>query len=62
MLDREGADGPADVAVIGDEQTVAARLDELQASGVAEFSAHVFGADTEERDRTRALLRTLTAH
>jgi len=26
---------------------------------VAEFSAHIFGAGTEERDRTRALLRTL---
>jgi 5,10-methylenetetrahydromethanopterin reductase len=56
MLDREGAGGPEDVAIIGDERSVGARLEELQAAGVAEFAAHVFGASDEDRARTRALL------
>ena len=29
----------------------------MRAAGVAEISAHVFGANPEERDRTRAFLR-----
>ena len=56
MLDREGADGPADVALIGDEAVVGERLEELAAGGVAEFAGHVFGPADEDRDRTRAFL------
>ena len=56
MLDREGAEGPADVAIIGDEQTVTERIDGIRAAGVGEFSAHVFGVTPEDRDRTRAFL------
>lgn len=37
MLDREGYAGPEDAAIIGDEQTVSQRLDELAAAGVDEF-------------------------
>ena len=58
MLDREGFAGPEDAAIIGDEQTVSQRLDELSASGVDEFVASVFDADAETRARTRALLRS----
>ncbi|SEH51769.1 F420-dependent oxidoreductase, MSMEG_4879 family [Mycolicibacterium rutilum] len=58
MLDREGFAGPEDAAIIGDEDTVAQRLDELSASGVDEFVASVFDADPETRARTRALLRS----
>ena len=61
MLDREGAESPADVAIIGDEQSVTERIEEIRAAGVAEISAHVFGADPEERDRTRAFLRPTQA-
>ena len=57
MLDREGFAGPEDAAIIGDEQTVANRLDELSASGVDEFVGAVFDASAEVRARTRALLR-----
>ena len=39
MLDREGYAGPEDAAIIGDEQTVSQRLDELSAAGVDEFTA-----------------------
>ena len=56
MLDREGYAGPEDAAIIGDEQTVSQRLDELSAAGVDEFTASVFDASSEERARTRALL------
>ncbi len=58
MLDREGYANPEDAAIIGDEKTVSDRLDELSAVGVDEFSAVVFDASPEVRDRTRALLRT----
>lgn len=58
MLDREGYAGPEDAAIIGDEETVSARLDELSAAGVDEFTASVFDASAEGRARTRALLLT----
>lgn len=61
MLDREGFAGPADAAIIGDEETVSQRLDELGASGVDEFVASVFDADSEARARTRSLLRSKDA-
>jgi 5,10-methylenetetrahydromethanopterin reductase len=57
MLDREGYANPEDAAIIGDENTVSDRLDELSAAGVDEFAAVVFDASPEIRDRTRALLR-----
>ncbi|MGV0836724.1 TIGR03564 family F420-dependent LLM class oxidoreductase, partial [Mycolicibacterium thermoresistibile] len=56
MLDREGYAEPQDAAIIGDEQTVSERLDELAAAGVDEFTAALFDADAEARARTRALL------
>jgi F420-dependent oxidoreductase-like protein len=58
MLDREGYAGPEDAAIIGDEQTVSERLDELRAAGVDEFTASVFDSSPEVRARTRALLLT----
>lgn len=58
MLDREGYANPEDAAIIGDEKTVSDRLDELSALGVDEFSAAVFDASPEVRERTRALLLT----
>jgi F420-dependent oxidoreductase-like protein len=56
MLDREGYAGPEDAAIIGDEQTVSDRLDELAAAGVDEYTALVFDTSAETRARTRALL------
>ena len=57
MLDREGAAAPEDVVLIGDEATVAQRLDELRAGGVDEFIGFPFDSSAEGRARTRALLR-----
>jgi 5,10-methylenetetrahydromethanopterin reductase len=58
MLDREGYSGPEDAAIIGDENTVSERLDELAKAGVDEFAAVTFDPSPEGRERTRALLRT----
>jgi 5,10-methylenetetrahydromethanopterin reductase len=58
MLDREGARGPGDVAVVGDEETVAAQLHRLFERGATGFRASVFGT-AEERQRTYALLSEL---
>jgi 5,10-methylenetetrahydromethanopterin reductase len=60
MLDREGASGPADVAVIGDEDAVAEQLRQLGEIGATDLSLPVFGS-SEERQRTEALLATLSA-
>ena len=57
MLDREGFAGPEDAALIGDEQTVSERLDQVRAAGVDEFVAATFDPSAESRARTRALLR-----
>jgi 5,10-methylenetetrahydromethanopterin reductase len=59
MLDREGAATVADVAFIGDEATVAGRLDELAASGCTEMAASMFGSP-EDQARTMAFLATRT--
>jgi 5,10-methylenetetrahydromethanopterin reductase len=60
MLDREGAAGPADVAIVGDEDAVAAQISTLAAAGVTDFVAAEYtgGADGA---RTRDFLRTLLA-
>jgi F420-dependent oxidoreductase-like protein len=58
MLDREGAAGPADVAIVGDEGAVGAQIAALAEIGVTDFVAGEYtgGADGA---RTRAFLRTL---
>jgi 5,10-methylenetetrahydromethanopterin reductase len=57
MLDREGAAGPADVAVVGDETAVAAQLDALAEAGVTDFVAGEY-ARGQDAVRTREFLRT----
>lgn len=42
MLDREGVEGPADVAVIGDESAVGEQLERLAEAGVTDFLAAIF--------------------
>ncbi|MFC5835122.1 TIGR03564 family F420-dependent LLM class oxidoreductase [Nonomuraea insulae] len=52
MLDREGAAEPGNVAIVGDEDTVLAKLEELKQAGVTDF----VGAPFANRERTRNLL------
>jgi 5,10-methylenetetrahydromethanopterin reductase len=58
MLDREGAAGPADVAIVGDEPAVRTGVGQLADAGVTEYVASIFGS-REERAETRALLQSL---
>jgi F420-dependent oxidoreductase-like protein len=58
MLDKEGAEGPADVAIAGDEATVEAEVRRLADSGTTDFAAAVFGS-SEERARTIDVLAGL---
>ena len=56
MLDREGAAGPGDVALAGDEATVRAALGELRDAGVTDFAAAPYPADEGALKRTREFL------
>ncbi|MDQ1479350.1 MAG: hypothetical protein QOI44_211 [Actinomycetota bacterium] len=58
MLDREGAAGPADVAIVGDAASVTKELGRMADSGATEFVASIFG-DRFERAETRALLKSM---
>jgi F420-dependent oxidoreductase-like protein len=60
MLDREGAAGPADVALVGDEAAVAAQITNLADAGVTDFVAGEF-ARGDDAVRTREFLKTLLA-
>jgi len=59
MLDREGVEGPADVAVVGDESAVGEQLTRLAEAGVTDFLAAIYpvGKDpAASLARTRATL------
>jgi 5,10-methylenetetrahydromethanopterin reductase len=58
MLDREGAGGPADVAMVGDETAVQKQVLALADAGVTEYVASIFGS-RDERAQTRALLKSM---
>jgi 5,10-methylenetetrahydromethanopterin reductase len=58
MLDREGAADPSDIAILGDEEAAFGVLEELRAAGVTEFGAAELGRTPDERERTRAFLRS----
>jgi F420-dependent oxidoreductase-like protein len=58
MLDREGVEGPADLAIVGDESQVSAEIQKVEDAGATQFSAAVFG-NAEERRRTIDLIATL---
>jgi 5,10-methylenetetrahydromethanopterin reductase len=60
MLDKEGAAGPGDVAITGDEDTVAAQITELADAGVTDFVAGEYGRGPDQQ-RTRDLLKSLMA-
>ena len=46
MLDREGAAGPADIAIVGDENQLRGQIKRFQDMGVTDFNAAIM--DTEE--------------
>ena len=59
MLDKEGAAGPADIAIIGSASEVADRIMALAEIGVTDFAAVEFGATPDEVAETRAMVKSL---
>ncbi|MEI7915139.1 MAG: TIGR03564 family F420-dependent LLM class oxidoreductase [Mycobacteriaceae bacterium] len=57
MLDREGVEGPADIAIIGSAAQVQERIGALAEIGVTDFAAVEFGATPEEIVETREALK-----
>lgn len=57
MLDREGAAGPGDVAICGDEAFVESEIDRLRDIGVTDFNAAIVPVETGGFDRTYELLK-----
>jgi F420-dependent oxidoreductase-like protein len=58
VLDREGAAGPADVSIVGDEQAVTSQLGHLAEIGATDFVAIPTG-DDDDRRRTLEHLASL---
>jgi len=58
MLDKEGAGGPADVAIVGDEAVLDAALDRLRDVGVTDFDAAIMPMDADTNARTLDYLQT----
>ncbi|HXK33910.1 MAG TPA: TIGR03564 family F420-dependent LLM class oxidoreductase [Dehalococcoidia bacterium] len=62
MLDKEGAAGPADVAIVGSEREVERHVRDLASAGATDFFAAMFpvGSDPQASlARTRELLKSL---
>jgi len=55
MMDKEGAESPADVGFLGDEDHVIASIEKLAAAGATDFIAVIIGS-AEERERTLKLI------
>ena len=59
MLDREGAKGPEDVAILGDENLLRGEIKRLQDIGVTDFNAAIVAAEPGAYDRTLEFLACL---
>jgi 5,10-methylenetetrahydromethanopterin reductase len=58
MLDKEGVSGPPDLAIVGDEEEVAAKIRSFESIGTTDLSGVMFGS-SDERERTASLLGEL---
>ncbi len=61
MLDREGAGGPEDVALVGSAAEVRAGIESMRDAGVTDFVAVEFSTDEATATATREVLRELLA-
>ena len=61
MLERERAEGPGDIAIVGSEEAVEEQLRNLAEMGATDFLATIFPVDGSQTSvtRTRAFLRSL---
>ncbi len=62
VLEKEGAGGPKDVAIVGNEAQVEQQLRDMASAGATEFVAAAFPADGDAAaslERTKALMKSL---
>ena len=59
MLDREGAAGPADIAIVGDENALRGEIQRLENMGVTDFNAAIADVEEGSRERTMEFLASL---
>lgn len=59
MLDREGADGPADIAIAGDENLLRGEIKRLEDIGVTDFNAAIMDVEPGAYERTLEFLTSL---
>ncbi len=59
MLDKEGAEGPADIALVGDENALRGEIQRLESIGVTDFNAAVVDVEEGSRQRTLEFLASL---
>lgn len=58
MLDKEGAEHPVELALVGDEATLDAGLERLRSLGVSDFEAVMVPVEEGARERTLAYLES----
>ena len=61
MLDREGAAGPADIAIVGDENQLRGAIKRFEDMGVTDFNAAVIDTEDGAADRTLEFLASLSS-
>ena len=59
MLDREGAQGPEDIAILGDENLLRDELKRLEDTGVTDFNAAIMDVEPGAYERTLEFLGSL---
>lgn len=59
MLDREGAAGPADIAIVGDENQLRGQFKRLQDLGVTDFNAAIMDTENGAYRRTLEFLGSI---
>jgi F420-dependent oxidoreductase-like protein len=60
MLDKEGAAGPADVAIVGDEASVEKQIRALASVGVTDFVAPIYATGADREDSVARTRRACT--
>jgi len=59
MLDREGAAGPSDIAIVGDENQLRGQIKRFEDMGVTDFNAAIMGVEEGAYDRTMEFLSSM---
>ena len=59
MLDREGLDGPADIAILGDENALRGDIERFRSAGVTDFNAAIMNVEDGAYERTLEFLSSI---